>query len=79
MKSETGGAMKQRTISVPKEIDELAQRMQAADPDMSYSVALRKILRAGMQSIGIDESISYGSTQIDMEAMRDPRVLERMR
>jgi hypothetical protein len=41
----------QRSISVPVEIDELAKRMCRQDPDMSYSTAIRKILRAGQSSI----------------------------
>lgn len=73
--------MQQRTISVPAEIDDLAKRMQDADPDMSYSVALRKILRAGMQAIASDDSILQGVTQFRMPSTEEEReaALERIR
>jgi len=41
----------QRSISVPAEIDDLALKMCDEDPDCTYSIAIRKILRAGIQVI----------------------------
>lgn len=49
--------MIQRTVSVPDEIDAMAQDMMAGDPDMSYSVAIRKILRAGREVIEREEQL----------------------
>jgi len=70
-------AMVQRSIAVPAEIDELAQRMQEADPDMSYSMAIRRILRAGASTINPDAT----GTQVNMPASDAEReaMLERMR
>jgi len=57
--------MIQKSIAVPDEVDKLATRMQSSDPDMSYSMAIRKILRAGMESIMETERVYAGRTQID--------------
>jgi hypothetical protein len=69
-------AMVQRSIAVPAEIDELARRMQEADPDMSYSMAIRRILRAGASTINPETS-----TQVNMptDAVERERLMERMR
>jgi hypothetical protein len=70
-------AMVQRSITVPAEIDELARRMQEADPDMSYSMAIRRILRAGASAINPDTT----GTQVNMptDAGERERLMERMR
>lgn len=57
--------MIQKSIAVPDEVDRLATRMKDSDPDMSYSMAIRKILRAGMESIMESERVYAGRTQID--------------
>lgn len=61
--------MVQRTIGVPQEIDELAQSMIRDDPDMSYSTALRKILRAGVRAMKVEQDVRAGRTQIDPDAV----------
>lgn len=67
----------QRSISVPDEIDVMAQDMMSRDPDMSYSVAIRKILRAGREVIEREErrmaEIKAGQTQLDMDEVEARR------
>lgn len=69
--------MVQRSISVPDEIDVMAQDMMSRDPDMSYSVAIRKILRAGREVIEREErrmaEIKAGQTQLDMDEVEAGR------
>jgi hypothetical protein len=50
--------------------------MQEADPDMSYSMAIRRILRAGASTINPETS-----TQVNMptDAVERERLMERMR
>lgn len=43
--------MIQRSVAVPEAIDQLALSMLQDDPDMTYSMAIRRILRAGKQNI----------------------------
>lgn len=62
--------MVQRSVAVPDEIDALALQIQASDPDITYSMAIRKILRAGMRQIESEQRIHDGKTQIDMERIR---------
>jgi hypothetical protein len=59
--------MVQRTIGVPDEIDQAALAMMADDPDMSYSTAIRKILRAGMRQIESERDIREGRTQLNFD------------
>ena len=62
--------MVQRSVAVPQEIDELALRMLEKDPDISYSTAIRKILRAGFRSIETEQDVRAGRTQINPDALR---------
>jgi hypothetical protein len=58
-----------KTVFIPEEVDALIQEMLARDPDLSYSAAVRKILRAGREAIVEDARILSGQSQIDMAAL----------
>ena len=65
-----------KSILIPTEVDTIARRLQATDPDMSYSMAIRRILRAGITVVG--ETLS---TELDTPTDADKRAefVERMR
>lgn len=55
----------QRNIGIPLDVDDAIQGMMTRDPDLSYSAAARKVLRAGIRVMGQGEDIESGRTQIN--------------
>lgn len=68
---------KQRSFRIPAEIDAAVVRMQQSIPDMSYSMAIRRILRAGLSVMDTDTA----NTQVSMPTDKQSReqMMERMR
>jgi hypothetical protein len=63
----------QRNIGIPLDVDDAIKGMMTRDPDLSYSAAARKVLRAGIRVMGQTKDIESGQTQLNPQFMEAAR------